>query len=132
MKKVFFRPLLVVALALGVSLPAFADTIRLKDGSVLHGQVVGFKDQQFTILLGSGARGRKSRITVYMEDVESIEFDSAGGASTASVEDTSATNANVPSQPSRVYQPPANTEPANPQPANTPAPSTSSLPPRKT
>jgi hypothetical protein len=78
MKRFFFRPLLVVALALGVSLPALADTIRLKDGSVLHGQVVGFKDQQFTVLLGSGARGRKSRITVYMEDVESIEFDSTG------------------------------------------------------
>lgn len=126
MKKVFFRPLLVVALALGVSLPAFADTIRLKDGSVLHGQVVGFKDQQFTILLGSGARGRKSRITVYMEDVESIEFDSAAAASTPSGEDTSATNANVPSQPNTVNQPTANPAPTNPQPANTPAPTTSS------
>ncbi|PYS40389.1 MAG: hypothetical protein DMF71_13380, partial [Acidobacteria bacterium] len=79
MKRFFFRSLLIVVLTLGFSLPALADTIRLKDGSVLHGQVVGFKDQQFTILLGSGARGRKSRITVYMEDVESIEFDSTGG-----------------------------------------------------
>jgi hypothetical protein len=113
MKRFFFRPLLVVALALGVSLPALADTIRLKDGSVLHGQVVGFKDQQFTILLGSGARGRKSRITVYMEDVESIEFDSTGGASGPS-EDTSNTN----TQPS--YQPPVNTQPANNQPSSTP------------
>ncbi len=111
MKRFFFRSLLVVALALGVSLPALADTIRLKDGSVLHGQVVGFKDQQFTILLGSGARGRKSRITVYMEDVESIEFDSTGGASGPS-EDTSNT------QPS--YQPPANTQPSNNQPSYTP------------
>ena len=74
MKEVFLRSLCTVALAVGVSLPALADTIRLKDGSVLHGQVIGFKDQQFTILLGSGARGRKSRITVYMEDVDSIEF----------------------------------------------------------
>jgi len=90
MKRFFFRPLLVVVLAFGVCLPALADTIRLKDGSVLHGQVVGFKDQQFTILLGSGARGRKSRITVYMEDVESIEFDSTGVSGNPS-DDTSNT-----------------------------------------
>ncbi len=112
MKRFFFRPLLVVVLAFGVCLPALADTIRLKDGSVLHGQVVGFKDQQFTILLGSGARGRKSRITVYMEDVESIEFDSTGVSGNPS-DDTSNTN----TQPS--YQPPV-TQPTNTQPSYTP------------
>jgi hypothetical protein len=110
MKRFFFRPLLVIALALGVSLPALADTIRLKDGSVLHGQVVGFKDQQFTVLLGSGARGRKSRITVYMEDVESIDFDSTGVSGNTS-DDTSN------NQPS--YQPPANTQPTYQPPTNT-------------
>ena len=110
MKRFFFRPLLVVVLALGVYLPALSDTIRLKDGSVLHGQVVGFKDQQFTILLGSGARGRKSRITVYMEDVESIEFDSTGASGNTS-NDTSNT------QPS--YQPPTNTQPSYQPPPNT-------------
>jgi PA-IL-like protein len=112
MKRFFFRPLLVVVLALGVTLPALADTIRLKDGSVLHGQVVGFKDQQFTILLGSGARGRKSRITVYMEDVESIEFDSTGNSNNTS-DDTSNNN----TQPS--YQPPTNTQPSYQPPTNT-------------
>jgi len=116
MERFFFRSLLTVALALGVSLPALADTIRLKDGSVLHGQVVGFKDQQFTILLGSGARGRKSRITVYMEDVESIEFDSTGSASGPS-EDTSNT------QPS--YQPPTNTQPGYTPPGPTTNPNSS-------
>ena len=110
MKRSFFRLLLVIALALGVGLPALADTIRLKDGSVLHGQVVGFKDQQFTILLGSGARGRKSRITVYMEDVESIEFDSTGVSGNPS-DDTSN------NQPS--YQPPTNTQPSYQPPPNT-------------
>jgi PA-IL-like protein len=110
MKRFFFRPLLVVVLAFGVSLPALADTIRLKDGSVLHGQVVGFKDQQFTILLGSGARGRKSRITVYMEDVESIDFDSTG----VSGNTTDDTSNNQPS-----YQPPTNNQPTYQPPANT-------------
>src|SRR2546430_6908939 len=105
MKKSLAPRLLALPLILLLAVvPVLADTIRLKDGSVLHGQVVGFKDQQFTILLGAGSRGRKSRITVYMEDVESIEFDSTGGAN-ASNEDTGSSN----TQPS--YQPPASNQP---------------------
>jgi len=74
------RPLIVLMLVLTLSVVALADIIRLKDGSVIRGQVVGFKDQQFTVLVGAGARGRRSQITLYMEDVESIEFDSAGSS----------------------------------------------------
>ena len=65
------------ALVFALFLPAFADTIRLKDGNVIRGQVIGFRDQQFTVLVGSGAQGRRSRTLVYVEDVESIEFDAA-------------------------------------------------------
>jgi hypothetical protein len=71
--------LLAVLLTASLSVTAFADTIRLKDGSVLQGQVVGFKDQQFTVLIGTGSRGRRSRILLYAEDVESIEFDEQSG-----------------------------------------------------
>jgi hypothetical protein len=70
-----FRLLLAVALVLSTAAPLLADTIRLKDGSVIRGQVIGFKDQQFTILIGGNARGRRGQTTVYVEDVESIEFD---------------------------------------------------------
>jgi hypothetical protein len=126
MKKFFFRSLLLVALAVGASLPVLADTIRLKDGSVIRGQIVSFKNEQFTIMVGSGAKGRKSRITVYMEDVDSIEFDSAGNAgnSSAPADDTSNT------QPSP--QPPANNrpnnQPSNDQPANNPPASNNPTP----
>jgi hypothetical protein len=61
---------------------ALADTLRLRDGSVIRGQIIGYKDQQFTVLIG-GARGRRSRITIYAEDVESIEFDNAASAANA-------------------------------------------------
>jgi hypothetical protein len=107
MKKLFLRPLIILGLAIGMSVPVLADTIRLKDGSVIRGQIVSFKNEQFTILVGSGARGRKSQITVYMEDVESIEFDSAGAADTR-------TTSNTDTQPT--YQPPSNPRPSNPQP----------------
>src|SRR5437773_11087688 len=104
MKQFFLRPLMIILLALGVSLPALADTIHLKDGSVIRGQIISFKNEQFTILVGSGARGRKSQITVYMEDVDWIEFDNAAGNS-----DTSS-NPIPTSQPQ--YQPPTNNQPS--------------------
>lgn len=102
MSKRVLIPLSVIALVLSLSFAAFADTIRLKDGSVIRGQVVGFKDQQFTVLVGGGARGRRSTLTLYMEDVESIEFDAvgAGGASTGTGGDDDNVMAGVTTQPS--------------------------------
>lgn len=130
MKRHFVHSLIALALMLGVTVPALADTIRLKDGSVIRGQIVSFKNEQFTILVGSGARGRKSRITVYMEDVESIEFDNAGGNTSSQGDDSNNSNsAPVNTQPANnnsTYQPPvSNTSPANntSPPSNNPNPS---------
>jgi hypothetical protein len=101
MKKVT-APLLAVLLIAALGFPVFADTIRLKDGSVIQGQVVGFKDQLFTVLIGSGSRGRRSRIQLYMEDVESIEFDGQGGTQSGlGSDDSSAGTQTTPVQPSR-------------------------------
>jgi len=86
-----FRLLLALALVFSTTAPLLADTIRLKDGSVIRGQVIGFKDQQFTILIGGNARGRRGQTTVYVEDVESIEFD-ANASSTTSTEEMTAQN----------------------------------------
>ncbi|MDT7605209.1 MAG: hypothetical protein QOF61_3206 [Acidobacteriota bacterium] len=79
---------------------ALADTLRLRDGSVIRGQIIGYKDQQFTVLIG-GARGRRSRITIYAEDVESIEFDNAAAAANANnpADDNAAANDTNNSQP---------------------------------
>jgi hypothetical protein len=97
MKKIFcsFTALALIAVFI---VPSLADTIRLKDGSVIRGDVVGFKDQQFTVLIGAGAKGRRSRTTIYVEDIESIEFDSTGGTpSSEPANDTARTD--PPSQP---------------------------------
>jgi hypothetical protein len=80
MKKRFMAPFIALMLIFALSAAALADTIRLKDGSVIRGQIIGFRDQQFIVLVGAGSRGRRSQITIYMEDVESIEFDSAANA----------------------------------------------------
>jgi hypothetical protein len=128
MKKVFFRSLLMVALVLGVSLIAFADTIRLKNGSVIRGQIVSFKNEQFTIVVGGGTRGRTTRINIYMEDVESIEFDSTGNTSNSTGPNEDTTNNNQPP-----YQPPTNNQPPNQptnnQPTYTPPTSNNQAPP---
>jgi hypothetical protein len=116
MRKFFVRSLVIFALVLGASLPILADTVRLKDGSVIRGQIISFKNEQFTILVGGGARGRKSRITVYMEDVDSIEFDNAGNTS-GPVDDTSS-NTQPAYQPP--YQQPTPAQPVNNQPSYQP------------
>jgi sRNA-binding regulator protein Hfq len=117
MKKFLFRSLLMFALAVGASLTIFADTIHLKDGSVIRGQIVSFKNEQFTIVVGSGARGRKSQITVYMEDVDTIEFDNSGANNNNNNSTSPNENANN-NQPT--YQPPNNSQPTNNQPTYTP------------
>ena len=104
MKKTF-RLLLSVLLLVSLATPLLADTIRLKDGSVIRGQVIGFKDQQFTILIGGNARGRRGQTTVYVEDVESIEFDSTPGGGTAT-DDSTARNIPPSSRPSTPVNPP--------------------------
>src|SRR3954451_9706149 len=93
MKKTF-QLLLSILLLVSISTPLLADTIRLKDGSVIRGQVIGFKDQPFTILIGGNARGRRGQTTVYVEGVESIDFDGNNGNSgnSSSTDDSSRRN----------------------------------------
>ena len=99
--KNILRTLCSFSLVLALFAPTVADTIRLKDGSVIRGEVIGFKDQQFTILIGAGAQGRRSRTVIYMEDVESIEFDSTttSAATEPANEDTSASPSSQPPRP---------------------------------
>jgi len=127
MKKFLVHSVVAFALVFAVSVPILADTIRLKDGSVIRGQIVSFKNEQFTILVGSGARGRKSRITVYMEDVDSIDFDASGNTSGPAEDNSSSQPAYQPP-----YQQPTNqptNQPPYQQPANQPSNQPSYQPP---
>ena len=116
------RPSYCLALILALVTPAIADTIRLKDGSVIRGQVVGFKDQQFTVLIGSGSQGRRSRTMIYVEDIESIEFDAATTSAAASLanEPPVSSNTSVPEpEPARTNPIRTNTSPPTSSPAQT-------------
>lgn len=64
---------------------AQADTIHLKNGSVLKGKVASFSDDQFVVMLDTGSGRYMSRAMIYMGDVARIEFDSAPAASAETI-----------------------------------------------
>jgi hypothetical protein len=115
--KNFIPCLFALTLIFALVVPSIADTIKLKDGSVIHGQVVEFKDGQFTVLIGSGAKGRRGRTIVYVEDIDSIEFDAVG---TSAAGNSNTSNSTEPAtQPAR---PAATPEPLNTNPQPTAPP----------
>jgi hypothetical protein len=70
-----FTAFFALVLVFSANAAVYADTIKLKDGSVIKGKIVDFKNQQITVVR-TGSNNRASNITVEADDVESIEFDS--------------------------------------------------------
>ena len=65
---------ILIMLVLGVG--AFADTLKLKDGSIIKGRIISFSDGRFTIVIGEGSRQRQMHF--FSDEVESAEFDGVG------------------------------------------------------
>lgn len=63
---------------------ALADTVKLRDGSVLKGKVISYNQRRFVIVVKIG--NTTSQHDIPVEEVESVEFDSAdtGGAAVVS------------------------------------------------
>lgn len=70
----FLRLALGAALVFSLSAAVLADTIRLKDGSIIKGKITAFGDGKFTIAMGDGARARQMSFTA--AEIDSIQFDS--------------------------------------------------------
>ena len=62
-----------------VASTARADTIHLKNGSVIKGKVASYADDQFVVVLDTGSSRYLSRAMIFIGDVARIEFDSAPG-----------------------------------------------------
>lgn len=75
------RPMIAMLCIAALSAAAFADTLRLKDGSIIKGRIVGFSGGTFTVLVGEGSRER--RLSFDAGEVESIEFDAVSRQATA-------------------------------------------------
>jgi hypothetical protein len=73
LKSKFIRIVFALCLVFSLAALVVADTIRLKDGSIIKGKIVNFTGGQFTVVFGDGARQRK--MNFYADEIESIEFD---------------------------------------------------------
>ena len=67
------RHLLSIGLIFALSAAAFADTLRLKDGSIIKGRIVSFSGGKFNVAVGEGTRSRQMSFDA--SEVESIQFD---------------------------------------------------------
>jgi hypothetical protein len=63
---------------------ASADTIYLKNGSIIKGKVASYADDQFVVMINMGSAGQSSRAQIFNGDVARIEFDSSPGVEGAS------------------------------------------------
>ena len=64
-----------VVLVACFSVGSFADTLRLKDGSIIKGKIVSFQDGKFVVAIGEGARKRE--MTFFANEILSILFDTS-------------------------------------------------------
>lgn len=82
----FYRMAARVAAAslimLAMSAFALADTIRLKDGSIIKGSIVSFGSGKFVVVMGEGSRRRE--LTFLASEIESIQFDSQARSTSSS------------------------------------------------
>lgn len=70
-----FRAICIFCLVLSLSILAFGDTIRLKDGGIIKGKIVSFDGGKFIVVIGEGGQ-RERRMSFLAEEIASIEFDS--------------------------------------------------------
>ncbi len=68
-KSNFFRVIGAACLVFSISAVTFADTIRLKDGSIIKGKIVSFGGGRFVVAVGS------RQLNFSANEVESITFD---------------------------------------------------------
>jgi len=68
-KSNFFRAVCALCLVMTMTVLTFADTIRLKDGSIIKGKIVSFGDGKFVVQVGT------RQMNFSAKEVESITFD---------------------------------------------------------
>ncbi len=54
-----YRTIFSIGIIAVLSISAFADTLRLKDGSIIKGRITTFTDGRFVVVIGEGERRRE-------------------------------------------------------------------------
>ena len=75
------RALFSFLLIFAFSAAMFADTVRLKDGSIIKGRIVSFGGGKFVVAVGDGTR--RKELSFLADEVESIQFDQVLANTTA-------------------------------------------------
>jgi hypothetical protein len=96
-RKPLFSLVICLAVVSFIGSAALADTVKLRDGSVLKGKVVSYTQGKFTIEVSIG--GAISQHVVPVEEVESVDFDSVDGGAISRAETVRASQ--PPASPSR-------------------------------
>ncbi len=91
-RRALLSPLICLVVLSLFAIATFADTVKLRDGSVLKGKVVSYAQGKFTIVVYIG--GSSSQHIIPAEEIDSVEFDSDTTAGTA----MSGRNSAIPSQ----------------------------------
>jgi len=104
-KPVFSLVICLVVVSL-IGSAAIADTVKLRDGSILKGKVVSYTQRKFTIEVYIG--GAVSQHVVPVEEVESVEFDPSDAGAVSRAEPAGA-GAVSRAEPAGAGQPPAQT-----------------------
>lgn len=115
MRKLFSFLLMISLILVGTA--ASADTIYLKNGSILKGKVASFAEDQFIVLLDTGGGKHMSRAMIYTGDVSRIEFDSAPALSAGDPASSAVKEVASNAQPSE--PPPAEKPSSEPEPVKT-------------
>jgi len=82
--------LAVAALVAAFACVSFADTLHLKDGSIIKGKIVSFNGGKFIVVMGEGSH--RHELTFTASEIESIKFDDESNVATST-------------EPSRKYEP---------------------------
>lgn len=114
-----FRTGLCLLLTTILTVGAFADTIRLKNGSIIKGKITKFSGGKFTLEVGEGPRRRE--MTFAASEIESVVFEDGPSAPQLSPSSRNNSAAKNPSpgtpasqQPTKVVLTGANDRPSTP------------------
>ena len=110
MQRVFtsFKVISTFSLVILMTIGAFADTIRLKDGSIIKGRITSFGGGKFVVVIGEGSR--RKNMSFVAAEIDSIQFDDR--TMMASAPQTSGSDISRASYEPRI-------QPVRPQPART-------------
>ena len=112
-KSKFFSVICALCMILTMTVFAFGDTLRLKDGSIIKGKIVSFGGGKFTVMVGQ----RKMNFSA--DDIESIAFDADSMPAAVKTNSDVSTNNGKNSTVITVGQNPKNNNQQNSPPVNT-------------